>query len=86
MVSIELRERGIYQLPDHREFIVSATGDESGYLLFSQEAWQRYGLAEYRSQVNGRILKRRFVTRWRVEDLRDTGRTMQHCRPSSNAA
>jgi hypothetical protein len=75
MQAIELRERGIYRLPDQREFVVCRSGDESGYLLYTPDAWQRYGMADYRAQVNGRILSRGFVTRWRLEDLRDTGRT-----------
>jgi hypothetical protein len=86
MPIIKLREGGIYCLPDKREFIVCASGDESGYLFYNPAAWRRYGMAEYRSQLNGRILNKGFVTRWRVEDLRDTGRTIEYSPPSSNAA
>lgn len=68
-----LRERGIYRLPDGREFVVCASGDGEGHLLYSPGAWRRYGPAEYRAQVNGRILSRGLVTRWRLEDLKDTG-------------
>jgi hypothetical protein len=75
MQEIELRERGIYRLPDQREFVVCHSGDGSGYLLYTPGAWRRYGMAEYRAQVNGRILSRGLVTRWRLEDLRDTGCT-----------
>jgi hypothetical protein len=71
----ELRERGIYRLPDEREFVVCKSGDGSGYLLYSSKTWSLYGVAEYRLQANGRILNRGFITRWRAEDLRDTGRT-----------
>lgn len=76
MSTIELRERGIYKLPDGREFVICQSGDGAGYLLYNLEAWRRYGLADYRAQVNGRILSRGFVTRWRLEDLQDTGRTV----------
>ena len=75
MQAIELRERGIYRLPDQREFVVCESGDGNGYLLYSLGAWQRYGMPEYRAQLNGRILSRGFITRWRLEDLKDTGTT-----------
>jgi hypothetical protein len=78
MQAIELRERGIYQFPDQREFVVCKSGDGAGYLLYSLNVWGRYGMADYRAQVNGRILNRGFVTRWRLEDLKDTGRTIDH--------
>ena len=71
----KLRERGIYKLPDRREFVVCTSGDGAGYLLYNLEAWRRYGLPDYRAQVDGRILSRGIVTRWRIEDLKDTGRT-----------
>ncbi|HUQ33143.1 MAG TPA: hypothetical protein VM095_13565 [Pyrinomonadaceae bacterium] len=75
MQVIELRERGIYRLPDQREFVICEAGDGSGYLLYSLSAWQRYGMPEYRAQVNGRILSKGFITRWRLEDLQDTSYT-----------
>lgn len=75
MREIEFRERGIYRLPDQREFVVCHSDDGTGYLLYSLSAWRRYGMAEYRVQLNGRILSRGFVTRWRLEDLKDTGGT-----------
>ncbi len=77
MAGIKLRERGIYALPDKREFIVRALGNGSGYLLYNPQAWQRYGLADYRTDAEGRILSKDQATRWLVEDLRDTGRTSE---------
>lgn len=78
MQAIELREQGIYCLPDNREFVVCMASDNAGYLLYNPEAWRRHALPDYRTQINGRILSRGIVTRWRVEDLRDTGRTAHH--------
>jgi hypothetical protein len=75
MPHIEFRERGIYRLPDLREFILCATGDGMGYVLYKPETWQRYGLAEYRMQSTGRVLSRGLIVNWRAEDLKDTGRT-----------
>ncbi|MFN2455522.1 MAG: hypothetical protein ABR577_15025 [Pyrinomonadaceae bacterium] len=86
MPTVELRERGIYRLSDKREFIVCASGDGAGYLLYTREAWQRLGLPEYRLQVNGRILSRGVVTRWRIEDLHDTGKTIEYTAQSSHVA
>jgi hypothetical protein len=77
MQSIKLRERGIYTLHDQREFVVCASGDDSGYWLYSLGAWQRYGMPEYRAQLNGRILSMGLVTPWRLEDLKDTGSTAE---------
>ncbi|HEX8775889.1 MAG TPA: hypothetical protein VF735_20115 [Pyrinomonadaceae bacterium] len=71
----ELRERGIYRLPDAREFVVRRSGDGAGYLLYSVEHWRRYTAADYRAEVNGRVFSRGVVTRWRICDLVDTGRT-----------
>lgn len=75
MQAIELRERGIYTLHDQREFVVCASGDGSGYWLYSLGAWHRYGGPKYRAQLNGRILSKGLVTPWRLEDLKDTGST-----------
>lgn len=86
MPTVELRERGIYQLPDKREFIICVSGDGTGYLLYTREAWRRMGLPEYRLQVNGRILSRGVVTRWRIEDLQDTGKTIEYTTQSSHVA
>jgi hypothetical protein len=78
MPAVELRERGIYALPDGREFVISTSGDGAGYLLYNLEAWRRHALPDYRTQMNGRILSRGVVTRGRMEDLKDTGRTIDH--------
>jgi hypothetical protein len=75
MQATELRERGIYTRSDQKEFVVCASGDGSGYWLYSQVAWQQRRLPEYRAQVSGRVLSKGLVTPWRLEDLKDTGRT-----------
>lgn len=70
-----LRERGIYRLPDAREFIIVRSGDGGGYLLFNIRKWMSLDVADYRAHNDGRLLSRGTVTRWRVADLVDTGRT-----------
>ena len=71
---LKLRERGIYRLPDAREFIACRSGDGAGYLLYNVETRTPYA-ADYRAQADGRVLSRGTATRWRVADLVDTGRT-----------
>jgi hypothetical protein len=71
----ELRERGIYRLPDARQFVVRRSSDRAAYLLYSVEQWTAYAVADYRADALGRLLSRGTVTRWRVSDLEDTGRT-----------
>jgi hypothetical protein len=75
---IELRERGIYRLPDAREFVVRRSGDGAGYLLYGVETWRRYTAPDYRAELSGRMLSRGVVTRWRICDLIDTGRTARN--------
>jgi hypothetical protein len=74
---LELRERGIYRLPDAREFIVRTSGDGAAYLLFDVRTSRAYptAAADYRAVLDGRVFSRGTVTRWRVADLVDTGRT-----------
>lgn len=69
-----LRELAVYSLPDGREFVAHATG-KTGYSLYTPKAWKNYGMAEYRVHPDGKILSKGVPTRWRVEDLRDTGRS-----------
>src|SRR3982751_1722617 len=72
--TLELRERGIYRLPDAREFIVRRSGDGAAYLLFDVRTWRAYAAtADYRALRDGRVFSRGTVTRWRVADLVDTG-------------
>ncbi|HEY0406306.1 MAG TPA: hypothetical protein VGC89_11295 [Pyrinomonadaceae bacterium] len=71
-----MRLRGIYTLPDGREFVVG-TIDEHGLSLFSPPAWLSSGVAEYRVHRDGRLLSKGTPTRWRVADLNDTGQTAQ---------
>ena len=76
MTGVKLKERGIYQLPDGRLFIVCASGRDA-YSLYPPQAWRSYGLAEYRIHADGRILSKGTPTRWRVEDLIDTGNAVE---------
>ena len=73
----ELREQGIYLLPDGREFIAHAVFRGS-YVLYTPGAWEYFGLHTYEADRDGRLLMRGQHTYWRVENLTDTKRTAQH--------
>jgi len=70
----ELRERGIYRLPDGEELVASIARG-GGFALFNPRVWQRYGVPDYTVNAEGKLTRMGESTRWRVEDLDDTGRT-----------
>lgn len=70
-----LRERGIYALPDGREFVVHAVF-RGGYVLYTPEAWKFFGHPyAFESNAAGQILLAGRPTNSRLEDLTDTTRT-----------
>ena len=71
----ELRERGLYRLPDGGEFVASPAARGGGYALYDPQVWKRYGLPDYQIDVQGRLHKMGESTPWRAEDLIDTGLT-----------
>ena len=76
MSRIILREYGIYALPDKREFVVRGSGRD-GYCFYSHQAGRGSGSSEYRLSTEGRLLSKGLPTRWRIDDLTDTGRTAE---------
>ncbi len=58
MPTTKLRERGIYALPDKREFIVRQSGRDE-YGLYLPKTWKKLEFAEYRLNTEGRILESR---------------------------
>jgi len=76
-----LRELGVYALPDGREYVVS-TLYADGCALYSKRSWDEFGGAEYWADRYGRLISHGEPTRWRVEDLMDTGRTTVYPHPS----
>jgi hypothetical protein len=71
----ELRERGLYRLPDGAEFVASPAARGGGYALYDPQVWKRYGLPDYQIDDTGRLNKMGESTHWRTEDLIDTGQT-----------
>ena len=72
----ELRERGVYTLPDGEEFVASVARG-GGFALFNPQIWKRYGVPDYEVDPLGRVTQMGQSTRWRVDDLVDTGRTAE---------
>ena len=81
----ELREQGIYTLPDGREFIAHAVFRGS-YVLYTPRDWEFFGLHAYETNAAGHICSKGMLTPWRVRDLTDTTRTAQSRSKSSRVA
>ncbi len=71
---MDLRERGIYSLAGWQE-VVAAKGRDGMFCLFTPEHWRAGGGLDYRVLPSGRLVYHGAITTWRVEELRDTGRT-----------
>ena len=70
----ELRERGVYRLPDGEELVASVARG-GGYALYDRQGWTRYGLPDYLIDAKGRVTRMGQSTILTAEDLIDTGRT-----------
>jgi hypothetical protein len=85
----ELRERGIYRTPEGTEVVASRTrqsifqtskaavqtGLGNIFFLFSRYAWAFHARPDYMVDERGELLRDEDESRWRVEDLIDTGHT-----------
>ena len=71
----ELRDRGLYRLPDGGEFVASIAPRGVGYELYDPQVFKRYGLPDYQIDAEGRLNRMGESTRWLAEDLIDTGQT-----------
>jgi hypothetical protein len=71
---MELRERGIYKLPDGDELVASIARGGS-FVLYNPRIWERYGVPDFEVDAQGRLTQMGESTRYRIEDLQDTGRT-----------
>ena len=71
----ELRERGIYRLPDGDEVVASISRRGGGYALYNPQIFKRYGVPDFEVDAQGRLTRMGESTRLSIEDLSDTGRT-----------
>jgi hypothetical protein len=69
---VELKDQGIYKLPDGREFVVR-TGSHGGYILHDLRLGVSYAPV-YLIDGSGQFLSWGKPTRWSLADLSDTGR------------
>jgi hypothetical protein len=69
----EMREGGVYALPDGRELIALSGGRYGFYKLFDPLAWKYQGPAMYETDAKGMIMSLGRPTPWRVRDLREVG-------------
>lgn len=74
-----LKELGVYELPDGREFVSSLIYAERPS-LFSPRSWGPFGKAVFHIAEDGWLVSKEGPTSWRISDLRFTGRTIQYPR------
>lgn len=84
MQKIELRELGLYALSDGRKFVVHANSMH-GYSLYSLQAWENNGAAEYIIAMDGKLLSKGIPTRWGIGDLTDTGQGVEAAQAFSHS-
>ena len=80
----QLRERGIYTLPEVGEFVAHAVFRGS-YVLYTPMAWEFFGMHAYESDGTGNIHLHGRSTGWHIKDLIDARRTARS-RSRSGAA
>lgn len=80
----QLRERGIYSLPQGGEFVVHEVF-RGGYVLYTAAAWEFFGPYAYESDGAGKLRCDGRSTPWQIDDLADTNRTARS-RSRSGAA
>ncbi|MFN2493085.1 MAG: hypothetical protein ABR501_09410 [Pyrinomonadaceae bacterium] len=73
-MTTNLRDRGVYRLPNGRELVVVVYPDKTP-VLYNLDAETRI---EYELNESGRLLFQGRLTAWGVDDLLDTGRTMSN--------
>ena len=71
---MNLRERGIYRLPNGRELVVLRK-HENGNQAYTLGGWERFELTEYEVNEDGRLICEGRLTAWDVASLSDTGET-----------
>ena len=71
---MNLRQRGIYCLPNGRELVVLEKFENTHY-QFKLGGWGQFEFSEYVINEVGRLLFQGRLTAWDVNDLADTGRT-----------
>jgi hypothetical protein len=71
----EIREYGVYALPDSREVIAQSDNEIGFFRLYDPLAWKYEGPPMYEINERGVITSLGRPTPWNVEDLKDVGQT-----------
>ena len=69
----EMRECGVYALPDGRQVIALSGGRYGFFKLYDPLAWKYEGPPMYEADARGAITSSGRPTPWRVEDLKEVG-------------
>ena len=77
---MDLRERGIYRLPNGRELVVLGK-NENDHVSFRLGGLESFELSQYEVNTDGRVMFQGKLTAWDVGDLKDTGRTADQFAP-----
>jgi hypothetical protein len=67
----QMRECGVYALPDGRELIARRGGRYDFFKLYDPLAWKYQGPAIYEADAQGKITSSGRPTPWRVQDLKE---------------
>ena len=67
----EMRECGVYALPDGRELVAQSGGRFGCFKLYDPLTWKYEGPPIYEMDGEGKITSLGIPTPWRVEDLRE---------------
>ena len=71
---MNLRDRGIYCLPNGRELVVFSSG-ENGRVSYKLSCATSANATDYEVSDEGRLFCGGRLTAWDIQDLSDTGRT-----------
>lgn len=67
----EMRERGVYALPDGRRLIARRGGRYGFFKLYDPLAWKYAGPPMYETDARGEMTSFGRPTPWRVADLKE---------------
>jgi hypothetical protein len=77
---MNLREGGIYSLPNGRELVVLRK-HEQGQRRYTLGGWGRFETSEYEVNDEGRLICHGRLTAWDITSLKDTGRSANELSP-----
>ena len=75
MRPLEIKERGLYALPDGRELVAARGGKYGFFKLYDPLVRSCEGPPLYEADGRGFLTSLGRPTPWRVEDLKEVGRT-----------